>query len=118
MEYTLEGTFLEVDRAKVADKVKEVVSFLSKRFPNDIQMFSTPNVAGDEMEFIYNKFGVYVLYCRYWDYIEVLGLTAEEFQNVMELYQNSEREIPCEDDEDDDDDTWDFSDYPYDPWDE
>lgn len=39
------------------------------------QYFFCRGWAGDEMEEIYNDGRITVLYCRFWSYIEILGLT-------------------------------------------
>ena len=63
---------------KVANK-ENVISFLKKRFPNKIQMFNTRNFAGDHMITIYDSNGVVIDYCPGYEYIEIFGLTDDEF---------------------------------------
>lgn len=63
---------------KVANK-ENVISFLKKRFPNKIQMFNTRNFVGDHMITIYDSNGVVIDYCPGYEYIEIFGLTDDEF---------------------------------------
>lgn len=67
---------------KVANK-ENVISFLKKRFPNKIQMFDTRNFVGDHMITIYDSNGVVIDYCPDYDYIEIFGLTDDEFAIVV-----------------------------------
>lgn len=68
---------------KVANK-ENVISFLKKRSQNKIQMFDTRNFVGDHMITIYDSNGVVIDYCPDYDYIEIFGLTDDEFAIVVE----------------------------------
>lgn len=57
-------------------------AFLKKNFPDGIQMFNTPNLAGDYMEEIYEDGEIYVLFAPSYGYIEVFGLTNEQFEEL------------------------------------
>lgn len=61
------------------DKFNKVKNFLKHRFPKGIQMFDVRNWVGDPMKTIYYEDGITVDYCEYYDYIEVFGLTTDEF---------------------------------------
>lgn len=62
-------------------KITKLKSFLQKTVPG-IQVFDTPNWAGDPMKKIYDKDGITVLHCEYWDYIEIFGLTDRQFESL------------------------------------
>ena len=62
----------------------DLIKFLKKRFPRGIQMFDTRNICGDYMVTIYEQDGITVDYCHGYDYIEIFGLTYEQFAEVME----------------------------------
>ena len=47
-------------------------------------MFDTRNTEGDYMENIYHKGNIIVDYCPRYVYIEIFGLTYEEFEYVNE----------------------------------
>ena len=63
--------------------IKKLIEFLKKKFPNGIQMFDTRNFVCDQMFTIYNEDGVVVDYCYEYEYIEVFGLSDEEF-NILD----------------------------------
>ena len=60
-----------------------IVDFLNARFPEGIQAFDTPNVVGDPVTEIYDFQGVYINYCEYWGYIDVIGLNKEEWKYIL-----------------------------------
>ena len=62
---------------------ENVVDFLNIRFPEGIQVFDTPNVIGDPVVEIYDFQGVYINYCEYWGYIDVIGLNEEEWKYIL-----------------------------------
>jgi len=72
------------------DIVKEVTEFLHKNYPYT-QAFNTRNIAGDDMETVYDKNGITVDYCANWNYIEVFGLTTDEFRDVMDKRKVEEK---------------------------
>lgn len=45
-------------------------------------MFDTRNIAGDSMFTIYDQDGITVDYCHYYEYIEVFGLSDEDFEKL------------------------------------
>lgn len=62
--------------------MEQLIKFLNERFPNGIQTFNTRNTAGDALETIYKDNEIIVDWCFYWEYIEIFGLTAEQFKEV------------------------------------
>nr|DAV97315.1 MAG TPA: hypothetical protein [Caudoviricetes sp.] len=56
--------------------------FLKEVFKNRIQAFTTKNFVGDYMETIYNKDGIQVDYAPRYGYIEIFGLTDEEYEEL------------------------------------
>lgn len=46
-------------------------------------MFDTPSMMGDYRFPIYNEDGISVLYAPGYDYIEIFGISNEEFERVM-----------------------------------
>lgn len=63
-----------------------VDAFLSKRFPNKIQIFNTKNVVGDKMETIYNDGTVKIDFCSHWGYIEIFGLSGRDYEYIYFLH--------------------------------
>lgn len=62
--------------------MEELIEFLKKEFHEGIQMFDTRNLVGDSMCTIYDKNGIVVGYCFMWEYIEIFGLTDEQFEHI------------------------------------
>ena len=62
--------------------MEKLIKFLKKEFPKGIQMFNNRNWVGDSMCNIYNQDGIVVDYCYGYEYIEVFGLTDEEFERI------------------------------------
>lgn len=58
--------------------------FLKEVFKNRIQAFTTKNLVGDYMETIYNKDEIQVDYAPGYGYIEIFGLTDEEYEELEE----------------------------------
>lgn len=56
--------------------------FLKEEFEEGIQSFTTKNIAGDYMETIYDKDEIQVDYAPGYGYIEIFGLTDEEYQEL------------------------------------
>lgn len=62
--------------------MEELRKFLKEHFPEGIQMFNTPSLVGDFRVEIYEDGEIYVLYAPGLDYIEVFGLTNEQFEEL------------------------------------
>lgn len=66
------------------DKIKKLEAFLEQNGYADMQRFNTRNIVGDCMQTIYEEDGITVDYCHNWGYIEIFGLTQEEFDNLFQ----------------------------------
>lgn len=64
------------------NKIDKLKIFLQENYPNE-QAFNTKNIVGDSMVTVYNEDGIIVDYCYYYSYIEIFGLTDEEFKNLI-----------------------------------
>ena len=64
-------------------RANKIIYFLKEKFPNGIQCFYTRNLVGDEMETIYEDGEVTIDFCYYYEYIEIFGLTKEEYNDVV-----------------------------------
>lgn len=62
---------------------KEIIARLKEMFPSRIQMFDCLSWTPDYKVSIYSDDKVDVLYAPYWDYVEVLGVTEEEFDVIF-----------------------------------
>ena len=65
------------------NKIDKLKIFLQKNYPNE-QAFNTRNWIGDNMETVYNEDGIMVDYCYNYGYIEIFGLTDEEFEDLIQ----------------------------------
>lgn len=65
------------------DRLEKLKRFLQKKFPN-IQAFNCKGCLGDKMKKVYDKDGITVYYCYSNYYIEISGLTNEEFEDLIE----------------------------------
>lgn len=63
--------------------MKDLKRFLQENYPN-AQAFNTPNWVGDNMELVYNKDNIQVMYCKEYDYIEIFGISSEEFESLLD----------------------------------
>lgn len=66
------------------DKMNKIKKFLKNIFDNGIQAFDTRNIVGDYIINIYNEDGVSIDYAPGYEYIEIFGLTDEEYQELEE----------------------------------
>ena len=73
------------------DKIEKLIVFLREKYPNT-QSFDCRNTAGDSLRTVYSEDGVMVDYCDYWDYIEIFGLTEEEYENVVKAFNQSQKQ--------------------------
>jgi hypothetical protein len=64
------------------NKLNKLIEFLKDRFPDGVQAFDTKSIVGDRMVTIYYDGEIVVGYCPYYEYIEILGLTKEQFEKV------------------------------------
>lgn len=63
-------------------RIENLIGFLKENFEKGIQMFDTPNIAGDLMFLIYKKDDITVLFAPGYNYIEIFGISDEEFERV------------------------------------
>ena len=71
-------------------KIKDLIAFLKDKYPNGAEMYNTRNNAGDILFTIYSKDGITVDDCPKWEYIEIFGLTENEFDEVnKEINKNN-----------------------------
>lgn len=67
------------------NKIDKLKRFLQENYPNE-QAFNTRNIVGDSMETVYDEDEIIVDYCYYYSYIEIFGLTDEEFEDLIDKY--------------------------------
>lgn len=62
------------------DKIKKLKSFIIDSNLEGLQTFNTRNTAGDSMYTIYKEDGIIIDYCPGWNYLEIFGLTMDEYK--------------------------------------
>ena len=64
-------------------KIEKLIKFLKERFENGIQMFDTPSLVNDFRLPIYSEDEITVLWAPGYEYIEIYGISSEEFDRVV-----------------------------------
>lgn len=67
------------------DKMTKLRMFLIENNYNGKQTFDTRNIVGDNMYTVYNNDGITVDYCYCYDYLEIFGLTEEEYRSLKDI---------------------------------
>lgn len=70
-------------RVLLPTKLEKIVDFLIEMFPKGIQMFNTRGI--DPVDEIYLEDDAKILYSAYWEYIEALGLSDEEYKELQQM---------------------------------
>lgn len=65
-------------------KIEKLRKFLEEEFKG-VQAFNTRNTVGDRMVTVYDDDGIIVDYCPGWLYIEIFGITEEEYQSLSDI---------------------------------
>lgn len=60
----------------------DVKEFLDEAFPKGVQMFDTHNTKGEGLIEIYSTGGISVLFAPFYGYIEIFGITHEQFKEL------------------------------------
>lgn len=64
-------------------RIEKLIKFLKANFKDGIQMFNTPSLTHGFRLPIYDKDKIIVLWSPYYEYIEMYGISDEEFERVM-----------------------------------
>ena len=67
------------------NRMENLRSFLVNQGYKGMQTFDTRNIAGDYMETIYQEDGIVVDICRGYCYLEIFGLSDEEYQSLDDI---------------------------------
>lgn len=66
----------------ISDRFHKLLVFLRNSNLLGMQVFHTESLVNDARECVYSEDGIRVLVCYYWDYVEVLGISDEEFKAI------------------------------------
>lgn len=67
------------------DKIEKLREFLINNDYKGWQTFDNKNTAGDPMATVYEEDGITVDECCYYGYLEIFGLTDEEYQGLSDI---------------------------------
>lgn len=67
------------------DKIAKLRKFLLNNGHKGRQTFDCRNIAGDSMSTIYEEDGITVDFCYNYDYLEIFGLSDEEYQSLSDI---------------------------------
>ena len=67
------------------EAIKKLRDFIVNSGYKGTQTFNTRNIAGDSMETIYNSDGITVDFCYSYDYLEIFGLTDEQYKSLSDI---------------------------------
>lgn len=67
------------------DRIEKLRQFLLDEGYEGTQTFRTRNIVGDYMSTIYEEDGITVDYCGGYDYLEIFGLSNEEYQSLSDI---------------------------------
>lgn len=67
------------------DKIKKLREFLINNDYKCWQTFDNRNIAGDPMATVYEEDGITVDECYYYGYLEIFGLTDEEYRGLSDI---------------------------------
>ena len=64
-------------------RIEKLIKFLKERFEDGIQMFDIPSLVNDFRLPIYSEDEITVLWAPGYEYIEIYGISSEEFDRVV-----------------------------------
>lgn len=67
------------------NKIERLKNWLVENGYKGMQTFNTRNTVGDYMERIYDKDGIIVDICYVYYYLEIFGLTYDEYQELSDI---------------------------------
>ena len=73
----------------ISDRFHKLLVFLRNSNLLGMQVFHTESLVNDARECVYSEDGIRVLVCYYWDYVEVLGISDEEFKAISTIEGSS-----------------------------
>lgn len=66
----------------ISDRFCKLLDFLRNSNLLGMQVFNCESLVNDARECVYSENGIRVLVSYYWDYVEVLGISDEEFKAI------------------------------------
>lgn len=69
----------------ISDRFYKLLNFLRNSNLLGMQVFNCESLVNDARECVYSENGIRVLVCYYWEYVEVLGISDEEFKAISTI---------------------------------
>jgi hypothetical protein len=69
----------------LTERIEKVRAFIKAKGFVGMQTFDTRNVVGDPMETIYEADGITIDYCEGYYYLEIFGLSDEEYRSLSDI---------------------------------
>ena len=72
------------------NKLSKIKKFIQETYYDEwtgeftIQLFDSRNTVGDYMETVYEEDGVTIDYCPHYDYLEIFGLSDDEYWSLID----------------------------------
>ena len=66
------------------NRFQRLVEFLRKSDFLGMQVFDSESLVGDCRDLVYDEDGIEVYVCYYYEYVEILGLSKDEFNQLVE----------------------------------
>ena len=67
------------------EAIKKLRDFIVNGGYKGTQTFNTRNIVGDSMTTIYDSDGITVDFCYSYDYLEIFGLTGEQYKSLSDI---------------------------------
>ena len=71
----------------MTNRVKAIIELVKEKGWEQEQAFDCRNLVGDEMETVLEIEGVTVSRCDFWEYLEIFGLTKEEWDDLDDILE-------------------------------
>ena len=65
------------------NRFQKLVDFLRKSNFLGMQAFDCESLVGDSRDLVYDEDGIEVYVCYYYDYVEILGISKNEFNQLV-----------------------------------
>lgn len=66
----------------ISERFYKLLKFLRSSNLLGMQVFNCPSLVDDYRESVYEQDGIEVLVCPYYEYVEILGISNEEFNAI------------------------------------
>ena len=66
-------------------ELKKLKYFLSLNYP-EVKAYNLPIERDSYMQLVYDDDNITVYYCKNWNYLEIYGLTQEEYASLITKY--------------------------------